>query len=92
MTKPEPIAEIAIQTAENPLWIHVGTPDAESWLLDNAGEFGQLRRSANDAFWVLSVSPLYDIKEVRDHLLSMGEDPTAPRGQRRRRGGHRRVA
>ncbi len=78
MTKPQPKAEIAIQTAYNPLWIYVGTSDAESWLLDNAEEFGQLRKSDNDAFWVLSVSPLYDTKEVREYLLSMGEDPAPP--------------
>ena len=72
--KQVPKREITGKRARNILHIHCATPDAVEWLKTAAPEFGTLHLPAfsGDSYMV-SVNPCYEIKDVLDYLLSMGE-------------------
>lgn len=71
MNKPEPKVEMLVTRNHNTncLFIHVGTPDAREWVMNEAVAFGELyeRNAATLHLWV---SPLYDIDEVFAYMAT----------------------
>lgn len=75
MTKPQPKQEIVIeQKGDRHLIIYTGSPDALSWLLDNGDGFGSMFEL--NGYYLLHVSPVYDIPEVIAHIKALGVDDT----------------
>lgn len=71
MTKPQPIAEIVIEMrGDNHLIIYTSSPDALSWLLDNANEFGFMFELNN--CYLLNVHPTWNLSEVAAYIRTMG--------------------
>jgi len=74
--KPQPIAEIVIETLHSAsvrvLHIYCASDDANEWVRQHAPEFGWLE--AMPGRWRLEVSPLYDVEQVAAYIGRQGQE------------------
>ncbi len=77
MDKPKPIAEVIVTplVPETFLAITVSSPDADAWVRENAGEFGELflpERTKHGKDFVLHIFANYRQNEVAEYIRAMG--------------------
>jgi hypothetical protein len=75
--KPQPKAELIIsgcspQEWDGILFITTASQDAREWVLNQAPAYGDLKRTTPHTY-ILFVFDIYDLDQVRQYLLSMGD-------------------
>ncbi len=82
MTKPQPIAEVVVTPSyrgSSILMIMTSNPDADSWVRDNAPEYGILFVPEDSKYrkdFSLHVDKNYKVNEVAAYIRTMGADDT----------------
>jgi hypothetical protein len=72
MDKPQVVAPIVVVVHPGALEIHTATEQAQTWVEQNAPEFGSLKPYYGKKAMQLQVSPLYRRHEVAHYIERMG--------------------